>query len=142
MKDTIIENKQSDVQHGRCSFVVFLFFRAHSKRHSFQLAAFEILIVLPWIAPVVSQAVHFYLPGREMHMGYHLKRHHCNIGWLGRTLSCYRNMAMVLAEHVELVVVEGCTSYGLVVGLGRELGNKFPIQRYIPANKRNSRYLN
>lgn len=71
-----------------------------------------------------------------MQMDCHVKRRHCNIGWLVHRLSYGRSMELV--EHVGLVEVVECMCYVLELGLVEvveleyELDNRLLIQRYIP----------
>lgn len=87
-----------------------------------------------------------------MHMGFHVERHHCSIGWLVHRLIHVRSMGLVEAvvvvvdvvvevlvevvvvEHVVLVAVVECMYYVGLLGLQleHEPGNTLPIPRYIP----------
>lgn len=59
------------------------------------------------------------LPGSVVHMGCHVERHHCSIGWLAHKLIRVHSMELVevvvvmevVVEHVGLVVVVECTCY-------------------------------
>lgn len=92
------------------------------------------------------------LPLDEMHMGCHVARHHCSIGWLVHKLIRVHSMglavvevevvvvvavdvvAVVVVEHVVLVAVVECMYYVGLLGLQleHEPGNTLPIPRYIP----------